>query len=235
MNPIAAPARRRFPSLHVPVSALSLPLLVALAVFSATQSSAIENEAEFYQLGVAVGRSLSEFQLSDEEFAVVKKGLNDVVKGKPTSDPTEEQMKKLTEIRNERVARIATAFLEEVQQEEDAQIQDSGLVFFEVEAGSGESPSATDTVKVHYHGTLPNGVVFDSSVQRGTPAEFPLNRVIACWTEGVGMMKVGGKARLICPPGIAYGDRGAPPSIPGGAVLAFDVELLEIKPKAATE
>ena len=230
MNPIVAPARRRL-FLRLPVGAL----FVALAVLTGAQSSAVENEAEFYQLGVAVGRSLSEFQLSDAEFAVVQKGLNDVVKGQPTTDPTEEQMKKLTEIRNERVARIATAFLEQEQKLDGAQVQPSGLVYFEVEAGTGAQPSAEDTVTVHYHGTLPNGAVFDSSIARGEPAEFPLNRVIPCWTEGVAMMKVGGKARLICPPGIAYGDRGAPPSIPGGAVLAFDVELIEIKSAAATE
>jgi FKBP-type peptidyl-prolyl cis-trans isomerase FkpA len=81
---------------------------------------------------------------------------------------------------------------------------------------------------VHYHGTLRNGTVFDSSVDRDTPATFPLDRVIPCWTEGVAMMKVGGKAKLVCPSDIAYGDAGRPPSIPGGAALVFDVELLEI-------
>jgi FKBP-type peptidyl-prolyl cis-trans isomerase FkpA len=230
MNPIAALDRRR-PSMRLPVRAL----FVVLAVVTGAQSSAVENEDEFYQLGVAVGRSLSEFQLSDEEFAVVQKGLNDVVKGRPTGEPTEEQMKNLGEIRNARVAKTTTAYLDQVQQEEGAKIQPSGLVYFEIEPGSGALPAATDTVKVHYHGTLPNGAVFDSSITRGEPAEFPLNRVIACWTEGVGMMKVGGKARLICPPAIAYGDRGAPPAIPGGAVLTFEVELLEIKPAASAE
>jgi len=80
---------------------------------------------------------------------------------------------------------------------------------------------------VHYHGTLRDGTVFDSSVARGTPAEFPLNRVIACWTEGVAMMKEGGKSKLVCPPDIAYGDRGTR-SIKGGSVLTFEVELIEI-------
>ena len=86
----------------------------------------------------------------------------------------------------------------------------------------------TDTVKVHYHGTLRDGSVFDSSVDRGTPAQFSLNRVIPCWTEGVGMMKVGGKSKLVCPSVIAYGERGAPPKIPGNAALTFEVELIEI-------
>jgi len=108
-----------------------------------------------------------------------------------------------------------------------AKVMPSGLIYTEISEGSGKSPGPTDTVKVHYHGTLRDGTVFDSSVQRGTPAEFPLNRVIACWTEGVGMMKEGGKSTLICPPEIAYGDRGNR-GIKGGSVLTFEVELLEI-------
>ena len=86
-------------------------------------------------------------------------------------------------------------------------------------------------MKVHYHGTLTDGSVLDSSVQRGEPATFPLNGVIKCWGEGVGLMKVGGKSRLVCPPDLAYGDRGAPPKIKPGATLIFEVELLDIVAK----
>jgi len=95
-------------------------------------------------------------------------------------------------------------------------------------AGDGASPAATDTVEVHYHGTFADGRVFDSSVQRGQPARFPLNRVIKCWTEGLQLMKVGEKALLICPPDIAYGARGRPPKIPRNSTLHFEVELLAI-------
>jgi len=105
----------------------------------------------------------------------------------------------------------------------------SGLVYQSLKEGTGASPKATDTVRVHYHGTLADGKVFDSSVQRGQPAEFPLNRVIPCWTEGVQMMKVGGKAKLTCPPQIAYGARGAAGVIPPNATLTFEVELLGVK------
>ena len=111
----------------------------------------------------------------------------------------------------------------------DESVTASGLVITHIVEGDGPSPTASDVVEVHYHGTFPDGSVFDSSVERGQPAQFPLNRVIACWTEGVAMMKVGGKAKLICPPAIAYGSRGAPGRIPPNATLHFEVELLGIQ------
>ena len=108
----------------------------------------------------------------------------------------------------------------------------SGLVYTSLKDGKGASPEANDVVRVHYRGTFPDGKEFDSSNQRGEPAEFPLNRVIKCWTEGVQKMKVGGKARLVCPPGIAYGERGTPGGpIPPNATLHFEIELLGIAGK----
>lgn len=112
--------------------------------------------------------------------------------------------------------------------EPGAVVTDSGLVYRSLREGKGPSPQATDTVRVHYRGTLPDGKEFDSSYARNQPAEFPLNRVIKCWTEGVQRIKVGGKARLTCPPGIAYGERGAGGVIPPNATLLFEVELLGI-------
>ena len=112
--------------------------------------------------------------------------------------------------------------------EKGAVVSASGLVYRSIEDGKGESPAATDTVRVHYRGRFPDGREFDSSYSRGQPASFPLNRVIRCWTEGVQKMKVGGKARLACPAAIAYGERGAGGVIPPNAVLLFEVELLGI-------
>ncbi len=105
----------------------------------------------------------------------------------------------------------------------------SGLVYQSLRDGQGAAPKATDTVVVHYRGTFPDGKEFDSSYQRGQPAEFPLNRVIPCWTEGVQRMKPGGKARLTCPPAIAYGSRGAGKVIPPDATLNFEVELVGVR------
>ncbi len=106
----------------------------------------------------------------------------------------------------------------------------SGLVYRELKAGTGPSPSATDIVKVNYRGTLDNGTEFDSSYKRNEPVSFPLNQVIPCWTEGVQKMKVGGKSQLVCPASIAYRAEGRPPVIPGGATLTFEIELLGIGP-----
>ena len=105
----------------------------------------------------------------------------------------------------------------------------TGLIFESLKEGKGDAPSATDVVRVHYRGTFPDGREFDSSYKRNEPTEFPLNRVIPCWTEGVQMMKPGSKARLTCPPAIAYGERGAGGVIPPNATLHFEIELLSVK------
>ncbi len=112
--------------------------------------------------------------------------------------------------------------------EKGAVVTPSGLVYLSLKEGTGASPTAADTVKVHYKGTLANGTEFDSSYKRGEPAQFPLGGVIPCWTEGVQRMKLGGKAKLTCPAAIAYGSRGAGGVIPPNATLQFEVELIDI-------
>lgn len=112
--------------------------------------------------------------------------------------------------------------------EPGARTTDSGLVYVELTAGTGEQPKATDTVKVHYRGTIADGTAFGSSYDSGQPATFPLDKSIKCWGEGLQLMRVGGKSKLVCPPEIAYGDRGSPPTVKPGDTVIFEVELLEI-------
>src|SRR5215469_15417780 len=118
------------------------------------------------------------------------------------------------------------AFLDKAAAQAGAVRTSSGLVYRELRPGNGPSPQATDVVTVNYRGTLTDGTEFDSSYKRNQPAQFPLSQVIPCWTEGVQKMKVGGKSQLVCPASIAYGEAGSPPTIPGGATLVFEVELL---------
>ena len=126
--------------------------------------------------------------------------------------------------------KAGAVFLAKAASEKGATKTESGIVITTIKPGTGAVPKATDTVKVHYHGTLADGTVFDSSIKRGEPATFPLNKVIKCWTEGVQQIKVGGKSRLVCPSNLAYGDGGSPPIIKPGSTLVFEVELLEIVP-----
>jgi FKBP-type peptidyl-prolyl cis-trans isomerase FkpA len=123
------------------------------------------------------------------------------------------------------------AVIEAAAKEAGSVVTPSGLVYRSLKDGTGTSPAASDKVKVHYRGTFPDGREFDSSYKRGEPIEFPLGNVIKCWTEGVQRMKVGGKAKLTCPPAIAYGERGAGGVIPPNATLLFEVELLGINGK----
>jgi FKBP-type peptidyl-prolyl cis-trans isomerase FkpA/FKBP-type peptidyl-prolyl cis-trans isomerase FklB len=199
---------------------------------AATLGSSEEDKA-LYALGVAVSQNISSFDFTAAELEQVKVGFTDGALGKTPQVDVQAYIPKLRELQGTRVAAAATKALDKAAAEPGAKKTESGLVISTVSEGTGPSPAATDTVKVHYHGTLPSGKVFDSSVDRGEPATFPLNGVIPCWTEGVQLMKVGGKSRLVCPAAIAYGERGAPPDIGPGATLIFDVELLAIEPAGA--
>ncbi len=195
----------------------------------------LDESKVIYTLGVVMSNNLKSFRLSPAEIEILKKGLSDGLQGKENKADVEANQPRIQELFQQRSSMAAAEekkasqpLLQKAAAEPGAQKRPSGLIYKEIKAGSGPSPKATDQVKVHYHGTLADGKVFDSSVQRGQPATFPLNQVIPCWTEGVQLMKVGGKAKLTCPSDIAYGDRGAPPAIKPGATLTFEVELLEI-------
>ena len=186
-----------------------------------------EEQKTIYSLGLSIYKSLGRFELTPAELDLVKKGISDAAAKKPAVD-LEVYGPKIGELQKERSSRESNAYLAKAASTPGAVKTDSGLIYKELTAGTGDSPKPSDNVKVNYKGTLVDGTVFDSSYARNEPAEFPLNRVIPCWTEGVQKMKVGGKAQLVCPSSIAYGDGGQPPTIPGGATLIFEVELLGI-------
>ena len=196
---------------------------------------ATDEEKTVYALGLQVYRSLAQFDLSPAEVELVQRALADAAGGKPAVDVNEwaPKLQPFAQARSARVAEgqkaASKAYLAKAAAEAGAVKTESGLIYMDLQPGSGASPQASDTVKVNYRGTLIDGTEFDSSYKRNHPAQFPLNGVIRCWTEGVQKMKVGGKARLVCPSDIAYGDSGRPPLIPGGATLVFEIELLEIE------
>jgi FKBP-type peptidyl-prolyl cis-trans isomerase len=200
-----------------------------------SEAFASEDEKTAYAIGLALARDLGSFAFSDAELDRLIEGLRDTARGRAPKVDLDDEMPRIQALRETRMAAAAAvegkaseAFVAAAASEPGAEKLASGLVYRELSPGSGASPAASDTVRVHYHGTLRDGVVFDSSRERGTPAQFPLDRVIPCWGEGMQRMKVGGKSKLVCPADIAYGDRGAPPRIAPGAALAFEVELIEI-------
>jgi FKBP-type peptidyl-prolyl cis-trans isomerase FkpA/FKBP-type peptidyl-prolyl cis-trans isomerase FklB len=211
--------------------------LLVTSNIAAAQELKSDQDKVLYALGVQLAGQLAPFALTPAEVELVKAGMVDAALNRPHKAEPREFMGRILELRNQRVAVAATAekkagesYLAKAAAEPGAKKLESGVIITTLKPGTGPSPKASDKVKVHYHGTLTDGTVFDSSVQRGEPATFPLSGVIKCWTEGVQQMKVGGKSRLVCPSDVAYGDRGAPPKIKPGATLVFEVELLEIVP-----
>jgi FKBP-type peptidyl-prolyl cis-trans isomerase FkpA len=215
-------------------------LMTAFALCAATSTAVLaaepktEEEKALYALGVALSQSITSFSLTDQELEWVKSGVTDGAKGRTKDFDPQPYFAKLSEMQRTRAAAAEKGVLDKAAAEKGAKRLPSGLVMTTVKEGTGASPKTTDTVKVHYHGTLPNGRVFDSSRKRGEPATFPLDGVIKCWTEGVQLMKVGGSSKLTCPAGLAYGERPPPGSaIPPGATLIFEVELLGIEKPAS--
>jgi FKBP-type peptidyl-prolyl cis-trans isomerase FkpA len=194
-----------------------------------------DEQKTVYALGLSIYNNLTQFDLSPAEMEIIKRALTDAVAKKPAEELTVwgPKIQGLAQARSARVSERqkaeAEAFLSKAAAEPGAVKTQSGMIYRETTPGNGASPAATDTVRVNYKGTLTDGSVFDSSYARNEPAEFPLNHVIPCWTEGLQLMKPGGKATLVCPANLAYGEQGRP-GIPPGATLTFEVELLAIVP-----
>jgi FKBP-type peptidyl-prolyl cis-trans isomerase FkpA len=221
---------------------LVLALLAPLA--ARAQAPKTDDEKSLYAIGYIVGsRNLGSLSLKPGELKIVQQGLSDGASGKKALVDPEAQSQKLNEFAQARATAAAgkekqasKEFFDKAAKEPGTQKFDVDLgggktasyLFKTITPGNGPSPTAADKVKVDYEGKLTNGTVFDSSYKRGQPAEFGLNQVIKCWTEGVQKMKVGEKAQLVCPSDVAYGDHGHPPTIPGGATLVFTVELHSI-------
>ena len=222
--------------MRIVVASSMLAVLVAAGFAAAAGPEPTTDEQKtLYALGAAAGQGLSVFSLTEAELEMVKAGMTDALLHKPLKAEVQSYAGKIQELQRARLAVVAAvekksgqAFLDKAASEPGATKAPAGFVIRTLKAGTGASPKATDKVKVNYQGALTDGTVFDSSYQRGEPVTFPLNGVIRCWTEGVQMMKVGGKSRLVCPSDLAYGERGAPPRIKPGATLVFEVELLEI-------
>ena len=220
------------------------PVIGLLALLSVACSrpgvpAAVELETDeqktLYAIGVALSQQLAAFGLTEDELVFINAGMSDGVLQQPHKVDMQTYGPRIRELAQQRMAGVikqqaeeSRALLEKAAGEPGAITTESGAIVIPIKEGTGPNPKAENTVKVHYHGTLTDGTVFDSSVDRGVPATFPLTNVIKCWTEGVQKIKVGGKARLVCPAAVAYGNRGQPPNIRPGATLIFEVELLEI-------
>ncbi len=238
------------PPIHLNIPPMSkktlITTLIACLLTAFTMADEPKLESQKDKASYLIGRNIGESIKSDDldlNIDVLVAALKGAMEGKDSRINDEEANKIMTEFQNtvreakmakakaeaEKNAAEAKKFLEENGKREGVTTTESGLQYEVIKKGEGAKPKATDTVSVHYHGTLLDGTVFDSSVDRGTPAEFPLNRVIKGWTEGLQLMPVGSKWKFTIPADLAYGEAGSPPKIGPGSTLVFEVELLEIK------
>ena len=222
--------------------------LVVFAIASAYATVAAAHEAKapqtddqkvLYAAGAVLAQNIATWNLKPDEIVFVLQGLEDAATGKKPAVSLEEIRPKIQAFAQSRASAAAVAekkaaepFLAKAAAEKGAKKTDSGLIITEITPGTGATPKGEDKVKANYRGTLIDGTEFDSSEVHGGPVTFPVTGVIPCWTEALQGMKVGGKVKLVCPPEVAYGDRGFPPKIKPGATLVFEVELLGIEPPA---
>lgn len=212
----------------------TLVMVMVSASAYALDAPKTEEEKTLYTIGLIIARQLRVFNLSPAELERVKQGVTDgATAAKPAVEIAEyntkvqELAKARIKVQSDKLVAVGREMLDKASKEKGAVRTDSGIVYIPLKEGKGDSPKATDTVKVNYKGTLHDGTEFDSSYKRGKPAEFKLNGVIKCWTEGLQKMKPAGKATLVCPAATAYGDKGMGDILPG-STLQFEVELLEV-------
>ncbi len=237
-GPIWGPSAERT-AMRTWIPALLAPfLLVLLAPQARAQIDPFKtlDERAIYAMGIQQSKQLKGLLFTREEFELYRRGLDDGFNNQ-TKIAFEQQVLNLRQFeqtraeaarQHERAA--AAAFLEHASAEDGAVRTPSGLVFTELAPGTGESAVLGDRAQVHYHGTLRDGTIFDSSINRGAPATVTVGEVLPCWTEALQRMRPGGRARLVCPPDLAYGDRGGGPLIRPGAVLIYEIELLAVQP-----
>jgi len=221
-----------------------LLLAASILIISCSQSDAeaislkSEDEKTIYALGFKWGDQLKSLNLNERELKSLLKGVKASIKKTKADVDVQTYASKigmLAKIRTDstsasEITKGKQFIADYLKKNKNAKKTASGLVYEMLKKGTGKSPKATDTVEVHYHGTLSNGEVFDSSVVRKKKIKFPLNRVIKGWTEGLQLLKEGGKIKLVIPSDLAYGNAGSPPKIPGGATLIFEVELFRVNP-----
>ena len=216
---------------------LAATLLLVVFVGAAYAEEAkleTEDDRTLYAFGVMIAARMPKFDPTPEEIDKIVAGLKDGLQGKEPRVVMADYAEKMDPFFQKRMAEASTSemeagvrFREEVAKQAGAVTSDTGVIYIEIEAGSGTQPVDGDSVKVHYEGKLRDGTVFDSSIVRGEPVTFQVDGVVPCFSEGLKKMKAGGKARLVCPPEQAYGNRGTP-RIPPGATLSFEVQLLEV-------
>jgi FKBP-type peptidyl-prolyl cis-trans isomerase FkpA len=207
------------------------------AAFATTPEPTTEEQKTFYALGLAINQSLSNFNLSEPEFELVKSGIADGFFKRPPKVDLKAFGLKISELQQARALAIAeaekkvgAAFLTKAATEPGAKKTESGAILITIKEGNGATPKIADMVKVHYLGTLVDGTVFDGSAkQGGNPTTLRVSEMSKCWVEGIQQIKVGGKSKLVCPSNLAYRDKGLPPLIKPGATLVFEIELLEVE------
>jgi FKBP-type peptidyl-prolyl cis-trans isomerase FkpA len=221
-------------------------LVTVLCLWSATAFAAApdpttDEQKTLYALGLAINQSLGNFTLTEPEFELVKSGIIDGFFKRPKVDLQTFGLK-ISELQQARISvvaeaekKVGAAFLAKAAAESGAKKTESGAIVTNIKEGTGATPKVTDTVKVHYLGTLIDGTVFESSAKQGGPATIRMNEMSKCWVEGMQQIKVGGKSKLVCPSSLAYRDKGLPPHIKPGATIVFEIDLVEVVPKQSAQ